>query len=72
MSYSSVLPIEQRREGPMLTRTISVNFVDHVLELSLCGVLAQWAHDSAQLFGGDGAIAILVEERERLLEFCWN
>ena len=38
------------------------------LQLSLCGVLAKRAHDSAQLLGGDGAITVLVEQGERLLE----
>lgn len=49
--------------------TISVHFIDHVLQLCLCGVLTQRAHHCAQLFGGDGAIPILVKERKRLLEF---
>jgi hypothetical protein len=38
------------------------------LELGLGGVLAQRPHDGAQLLGRDGAIAVLVEEREGLLE----
>lgn len=42
--------------------------VDHVLQLSLGGVLAQRPHDGAQLLGRDGAIAVLVEQGERLLE----
>jgi hypothetical protein len=33
--------------------------VNHVLELSLGGVLAEGAHHSAQLLGGDGAVTIL-------------
>jgi hypothetical protein len=32
---------------------VSVHLVDHVLELRLAGVLAERAHDSAQLLGGD-------------------
>lgn len=44
--------------------------VNHVLQLGLCGVLAQGAHDGAQLLGGDGAIAVLVEQGEGLLELC--
>lgn len=32
---------------------VGVNLVDHVLQLRLGGVLAQRAHDSAQLLGGD-------------------
>jgi hypothetical protein len=47
---------------------ISIDLVDHVLELSLSGVLAEGAHDGAKLFGGDGAIAVLVEQGEGLLE----
>lgn len=49
---------------------VGVNLVDHVLELSLGGVLAEGAHDSAELLDGDGAIAVLVEEGEGLLELC--
>merc|ERR1719506_895979 len=48
--------------------TISVDLVDHILELSLGRVLTKGTHDCAQLLGGDGAIAILVEEGEGLLE----
>ena len=44
--------------------------VDHVLKLSLGRVLAERAHDSAQLLRGDGAITILVEEGKCLLELC--
>merc|ERR1719389_794181 len=47
---------------------IGIDLVDHVLELSLGGVLAEGAHDSSKLLGGDGAIAILVEKGEGLLE----
>lgn len=45
----------------MYSRTVSVDLVDHVLELSLGGVLSKRPHDGAQLLGGDGAIAVLVE-----------
>jgi hypothetical protein len=38
------------------------------LELGLGGVLAQRPHDGAQLLGRDGAVAVLVEQREGLLE----
>lgn len=41
--------------------TVSVHLIDHVLQLGLCGVLAQRPHDGAKLFGGDGAVTILVE-----------
>ena len=37
---------------------VSVDLVDHVLELSLCRVLAQRAHDGTELLGGDRAIAV--------------
>ena len=47
---------------------ISIDLIDHVLELGLSGVLAKGAHDGAQLLGGDGAIAVLVEQGEGLLE----
>merc|ERR1719189_1223662 len=62
-----------RHEGQELWKvdgaiTICVDLIDHVLELSLGGVLSQRPHHSAQLFRGDCAIAILVEERESLLE----
>ena len=48
--------------------TISIDLVDHVLEFSLSGVLTKGAHDSAELLGGDGAITVLVEQGEGLLE----
>ena len=48
--------------------TVSVDLVDHVLKFCFCGVLSEGSHDGAQLFGGDGAITVLVEQRERLLE----
>ena len=38
------------------------------LQLGLCGPLPDGPHDRAQLIGGDGAVALLVEEGERLLE----
>merc|ERR1740121_2443437 len=47
---------------------IGVDLVDHVLELSLCWILSKRPHHCAQLLGRDGAIAILVKEREGLLE----
>ena len=48
--------------------TVSINLVDHVLELGFCRVLSQGPHNCSQLLGGDGAIAILVEKGECLLE----
>merc|ERR1719456_2060168 len=50
------------------TVAIRIDLIDHVLQLSLSGVLAQRAHHRAKLLGRNGAIAILVEEREGLLE----
>ena len=38
------------------------------LQLGLCGPLPDGPHDRAQLIGGDGAVALLVEEGERLLQ----
>merc|ERR1719189_1967031 len=60
-----------RHEGQKLGKvdgaiTICVDLVDHVLELSLCGVLPQRPHHCAQLLCGDCAVAIFVEERESL------
>jgi len=49
---------------------VGIDLVDHVLQLCLCGVLSQGAHDRAQLLGGDGAISVLVEQGEGLLELC--
>lgn len=45
---------------------VSIHFVDHVLKVSLGRVLAEGAHDCAELLGGDGAIAILIEQGEGL------
>merc|ERR1719265_692796 len=42
--------------------SISVDFVDHVLQLCLGWVLTQRAHDCSQLLGGDSAITVLIEE----------
>ena len=43
-----------------------IRLVDHVLELSLGRVLAEGPHHGAELLGGDGTIAVLVEEGEGL------
>ena len=32
---------------------VGVDLVDHVLQLRLAGILAERAHDGAELFGGD-------------------
>ena len=47
---------------------VRVNLVDHVLKFGFSRVLPERAHDGTELLGGDGAVAILVEEGERLLE----
>lgn len=39
---------------------VSVHLVDHVLELRLARVLAERAHDGAQLLGGDLTCATLL------------
>merc|ERR1712117_338101 len=49
--------------------TISIDLIDHILELSLSWVLSERSHDSSELFGGDGTITVLIEEGESLLEF---
>lgn len=58
-----------KKKKPWRKSTISINFVDHVLQLSLCGILSKRPHDSAQFLGSDGAIAILIEQRKGLFEF---
>lgn len=50
--------------------TVGVHLVDHVLKLGLGGVLPQGAHHRPELLGGDGAVAVFIEQRERLLELC--
>lgn len=55
----------QIRKGKI---TISIDLVDHVLQLGLCRVLPERPHDSSQFFGSDGAIAVLIEQRKGLLE----
>jgi hypothetical protein len=55
---------------------VGVHLIDHVLQFGLGGVLPQRAHDCPQFLlyvqrylGGDGSIAIFVEEGEGLFEF---
>ncbi len=48
--------------------SVSVNLIDHVLKFSFRGVLSKGAHNCAELLGGDGAVTILVEQGEGLLE----
>lgn len=40
------------------TIAICINFIDHVLKLSFCWVLAKGAHDSSEFFGGNCSIAV--------------
>merc|ERR1719181_1347302 len=47
---------------------VGIDLVDHVLQLRLGRVLAERAHDGAELLGGDRAVTVLVEEGEGLLE----
>merc|ERR1719474_2440170 len=47
---------------------ISIDLVDHVLKFGLCWVLSQGPHYCAQVFGGDCAISILVEQGECFFE----
>lgn len=47
--------------NPVCILTVSVHLIDHVLQFSLCGVLAQRPHDGAKLFGGDGAVTVFVK-----------
>ena len=42
-----------------LLLAVFAGLVDHILELSLGGVLAEGSHHRAQLLGGDGAISVL-------------
>merc|ERR1719211_160116 len=66
------LPCHQRQELWKIDRAVpvGVDFVDHVLQLSLCGILPKRPHHGAKLLGGDGSVTILVEQGERLLELC--
>merc|ERR1719191_1832925 len=61
----------QRKEFREIDCSISIGvyLVDHILQFCFGWVLTKGAHDCAQLLGGDGTIAVLVEEREGLLEF---
>merc|ERR1712057_41647 len=48
---------------------VVIDLVDYVVQLGLRGGLAKRTQDGAQLLGGDGSIAVLVEKQESLLEF---
>lgn len=41
---------------------IEINPVDHILEFSLCRILAQGTHDGAEVLGGDFSISIFTEQ----------
>ena len=49
--------------------TISINFIDHILQFGLCRILSQWPHDCTQLLGCNCAIAVFVKQWECLFEF---
>lgn len=66
VNYVASMITHPRRER--VVSTVSIHFIDHVLQLCLGGVLPQGPHHRPQLLGGDGAVAILVEQGERLLE----
>ena len=75
--FSAVSGRRKRERGgsekkKKIQHTIRIHLVDHVLQLSFCGVLSQRPHHCAQFLGGDGAITILVEQWERLLELYTN
>merc|ERR1712060_956775 len=55
-----------RENGPSVDATSAG--VQAVLQLSLSRVLAKRAHDGPELLGGDGAITVLVEQRESFFE----
>merc|ERR1711998_229001 len=60
--------VEELRKVDSAT-AVDIDFIDHVLELCLSWVLAEGAHDGAQLLGGDRTIAILIKKGESFLEF---
>lgn len=47
---------------------VSIDLVNHVLQLSLGRVLTERTHNGAQLLGGDGAVTVLVEQGEGLFQ----
>ena len=47
---------------------VGIGLVDHVLEFGIGGVVTQRAHLRTQLLDGDGFVAILIEQREILLD----
>mmetsp|Transcript_2178 Transcript_2178/g.7340 ORF Transcript_2178/g.7340 Transcript_2178/m.7340 type:complete len:210 (+) Transcript_2178:1150-1779(+) len=63
-------PGHHRQELGEVDRAVAVgvDFVDHVGQLGFRRVLPEGTHHGAELLGGDGAVAVLVEEGEGLLE----
>mmetsp|Transcript_13213 Transcript_13213/g.38315 ORF Transcript_13213/g.38315 Transcript_13213/m.38315 type:complete len:208 (-) Transcript_13213:304-927(-) len=51
------------------TTSVVIDFIDHIVQFSFCWGLTKRTHNSSQLLSGNGAIAVLVEEQERFLEF---
>lgn len=51
------------------TVAVSIDLVDHILQLCLSGILAKRAHDSAKLFGGDGTWK---RQQRRSLRMSWS
>ena len=56
-----------RENGPSVDATSAR--VQAVLQLSLSRVLAKRAHDGPELLGGDGAITVLNESKQKLNGF---
>ena len=73
--YINVLHLrETRHDGEKIreidcTVVISMDFINHVLELSLGRVLTQASHDITEFLDVYAAITILIIERENILEF---
>ena len=62
--YTQLISVKQRQG-----HTVSINFVDHVLQFCFCWILSQWSHDRSQLFRCDGSISVFVKQWEGLFEF---
>ena len=67
MSYRNRRKVTYRS---ITTLTIEVDLVNHVVQLGFCRVLPERPHHNTELFRRYRAVAILVEQRERLLELC--
>jgi hypothetical protein len=53
----------------ILSLTISVHFIDHVLKFCFCGILTQWPHHGPQFFCCNGAITVFIKQAESFFEF---